>query len=130
VTRGFTWIRVDPQVQLLDSPGIIPAKAVEQSAAYHLAMCNDIGNAAYDVQGVAAALVERMVLTSVNRPAFAKLDVLSDRWGVPIAGSCGEEYIRSLADARFTGDVERAATSVLKDFRGGLLGPMCIEWPA
>ena len=28
VTRGFTWIRIDKDVQLLDSPGIIPAKQV------------------------------------------------------------------------------------------------------
>ena len=40
------------QVALLDSPGIIPAKAVKQSAAYHLAMCNDIGSAAYDTRYV------------------------------------------------------------------------------
>merc|ERR1719375_3022186 len=40
VTRGFLWITIDEQVQLLDAPGIIPAKAIEQSAAYHLAMCN------------------------------------------------------------------------------------------
>ena len=67
VTRGFTWVRIDPKVQLLDSPGIIPAKSVEQSAAYHLAMCDDIGNAAYDTQGVAAALIERLVLVETQQ---------------------------------------------------------------
>ena len=33
VTRGFTWIRIDKDVQLLDSPGIIPAKQVREPAA-------------------------------------------------------------------------------------------------
>ena len=37
VTRGFTWIRIDPKVQLLDSPGIIPAKQVRRSTAQFLA---------------------------------------------------------------------------------------------
>jgi ribosome biogenesis GTP-binding protein YlqF len=129
VTRGFTWVRIDPQVQLLDSPGIIPAKAVEQAAAYHLAMCDDIGNAAYDTRGVAAALVERLALVARHRPTFARTDVLKERWGVPLDGACGEDYLQALADSRFTGDIERAATTVLKDFRTGLLGPMCIEWP-
>lgn len=129
VTRGFTWVRIDPQIQLLDSPGIIPAKAVEQSAAYHLAMCDDIGNAAYDTQGVAAALFERVVLVAHHRPTFARVDVLRERWGVPLDCTSGEVYLQNLADARFTGDVQRAASTLLKDFRGGLLGGICIEFP-
>ena len=129
VTRGFTWVRIDPQVQLLDSPGIIPAKQVEQSAAYHLAMCDDIGNAAYDTRGVAAALFERMVLVSEHKPTFARLDTLKERWGVPLECTSGEDYLDKLADARFTGDVQRAATTLLKDFRSGLIGPLCIEFP-
>jgi ribosome biogenesis GTP-binding protein YlqF len=129
VTRGFTWVRIDPQIQLLDSPGIIPAKQVDQAAAYHLAMCDDIGNAAYDTRGVAAALFERMVLVSQHRPNYARLDTLRDRWGVPLECTSGEIYLERLADSRFTGDVERAATTLLKDFRSGHLGPLCIEWP-
>ena len=129
VTRGFTWVRIDTQVQLLDSPGIIPAKAVEQGAAYHLAMCDDIGSAAYDTRGVAAALIERLALVAGHRPTFVRTELLCERWGVPLLGSCGEDYLQMLADERFTGDIERAATSILKDFRTGMLGRMCIEWP-
>ena len=129
VTRGFSWIGIDKDVQLLDSPGIIPAKSVEQSAAYHLAMCDDIGNAAYDTQGVAAALFERLVLVGRHKPAFVRLGPLRERWGVPLECESGEDYLQRLADERFTGDVQRAATTLLKDFRSGLLGPMCIEFP-
>ncbi len=84
VTRGFTWVRIDPQVQLLDSPGIIPARQVDQEAAYHLAMCDDIGNAAYDTQGVAAALLERIVLVATHRPAYATCGVLSGAPHAPL----------------------------------------------
>lgn len=41
----------------------------------------------------------------------------------------GEAYLQHLADARFTGDVQRAAATLLKDFRTGLIGPLCIEFP-
>ena len=129
VTRGFQWVRIDSQVQLLDSPGIIPAKSVEQAAAYHLAMCDDIGNAAYDTRSVAAALYERLVLVGAHKPQFVRLDTLRERWGVPLEQASGEEYLDALADSRFTGDVERAATTLLKDFRNGLIGPQCIEFP-
>mmetsp|Transcript_11308 Transcript_11308/g.24416 ORF Transcript_11308/g.24416 Transcript_11308/m.24416 type:complete len:345 (+) Transcript_11308:208-1242(+) len=129
VTRGFTWIRIDAQVQLLDSPGIIPAKQVTQAAAYHLAMCDDIGSAAYDVQSVAAALLEKLLLVSESAPNYVRLKTLRERWGVDVECSCGEEYLRSLADQRFTGDMQRAAVTLLKDFRSGLLGRMCLEPP-
>lgn len=129
VTRGFTWVTIDKEVQLLDSPGIIPAKQVEQEVAYRLAMCDDIGSAAYDTRGVAAALFEQLVLVAKKNPTFARLDQLQERWGVPTDAKCGEDFLEQLAAQRFTGDQERAATTLLKDFRSGLLGPICLEPP-
>lgn len=131
VTRGFSWIRIDKDVQLLDSPGIIPASHVEQCAAYHLAICDDIGNAAYDTQGVAAALFERLSRVAAERPAYARAaaEKLHERWGVPLEGLSGEEYLCALADARFTGNVDRAAGQLLKDYRSGALGRACLELP-
>ena len=129
VTRGFSWVRIDEHVQLLDSPGIIPAKQVSQRAAYHLAMCDDIGSAAYDTRGVAAALLETLLHVSAAAPAYARLDRLQERWGVALDVDCGETYLQALADVRFTGDVQRAASTLLKDFRSGALGRICLEPP-
>ena len=71
VTRSLQWIRVKTdddiststsssggtkttkakkEFELLDSPGIIPAKMVDQSDAILLAACNCVGQAAYDNQ--------------------------------------------------------------------------------
>ena len=55
--------------------------------------------------------------------------LLVGSWGVQLECASGEDYLQALADARFTGDVQRAATTLLKDFRGGLIGPLCIEFP-
>jgi len=129
VTRGFSWISIDSQVQLLDSPGIIPAKQVSQPVAYRLAMCDDIGSAAYDKQFVAAALLETLWLVSARAPPFARLKTLHERYGLSVEGVSGEEYLRLLAEKRFTGDVQRAAATVLKEFRSGTLGRMCLELP-
>ena len=103
---------------------------MSQLSAYHLAMCDDIGFAAYDVQGVAAALYERLIVVAADRRrAYVRLEPLEERWGVPATSGSGEEYLDALADARFTGDVQRASTALLKDFRSGRLGPVCIEMP-
>lgn len=48
---------------------------------------------------------------------------------MPLEGYSGEEYLQALAERRFTGDVERAAQQLLKDFRTGRLGRVCLELP-
>ncbi|GLI71576.1 hypothetical protein VaNZ11_016840 [Volvox africanus] len=60
VTRQLRWVRVDEQIDLLDAPGVIPASFPDQLAAQRLAICNDIGEAAYLASAVASALVLRV----------------------------------------------------------------------
>ena len=43
---------------MLDAPGVLPPRIADQSAAARLAICNDIGEAAYAVAGVASVLIE------------------------------------------------------------------------
>jgi ribosome biogenesis GTPase A len=64
VTRQLQWIKLggvgSSELELLDSPGIIPAKQVDQKSAMRLAICNDIGEASYDPSIAAAALLDRV----------------------------------------------------------------------
>ena len=43
VTRQQQWVRINPRVDLLDTPGIIPVKQVEQEKALKLAFVDSIG---------------------------------------------------------------------------------------
>lgn len=43
-------LQVANELELLDSPGIIPARQEDQNQALKLAICNDIGQASYDTQ--------------------------------------------------------------------------------
>lgn len=52
------WVRFGNDLVLLDSPGIIPMRISDQSAAIKLAICDDIGERSYDVTDVAAILVQ------------------------------------------------------------------------
>jgi len=52
------WVRFGNDLELLDSPGIIPMRISDQSAAIKLAICDDIGERSYDVTDVAAILVQ------------------------------------------------------------------------
>ena len=59
---------------------------MDRSCALRLAVCNDIGSAAYDSERVAAALVQLLVDTNARRPAFAPLAIMARRYGAdPVA---------------------------------------------
>ncbi|NET48895.1 MAG: ribosome biogenesis GTPase YlqF [Merismopedia sp. SIO2A8] len=58
VTRQLRWVRISEELDLLDSPGVLPSKLTDQDAALKLAICDDIGQAGYDNQRVASAFID------------------------------------------------------------------------
>ncbi|MGK7936034.1 MAG: ribosome biogenesis GTPase YlqF, partial [Xenococcaceae cyanobacterium] len=45
VTRQLQWVRISPEIELLDAPGVIPWRIENQENAVKLAICEDIGEA-------------------------------------------------------------------------------------
>lgn len=129
VTRQLRWVRISDEIELLDAPGVLPSNIRDQTAAIKLAICEDIGEAAYHNQAVAAALVD--LLNALHRQQL-HLDPqhpLLCRYQVESLSVTGESYLEQLAIARYQDDVERAACQLLNDFRKGLLGPIALEFP-
>lgn len=129
VTRQLRWVRISEELELLDAPGVIPLKLEDQEAAIKLAICDDIGEAAYDNQLVAAVLVELLnYLTDTNGDLLPE-QIWRDRYGLDPISYTGEEYLHVLANHRYIGDVEKTARLLLTDFRKGLLGKVPLELP-
>ena len=122
VTRQLQWVRISEEIELLDAPGVIPWKLDNQEDAVKLAICEDIGEAAYDNQKVAAALVDLLVELNFEK-------VLESRYGLAPTGMTGEDYVYHLGHNRYGGDTERAARQLLNDFRTGLMGSIPLEFP-
>merc|ERR1712232_1086669 len=101
----------------------------DQRCAYVLAMLDNIGEASYENKIVASVLFEYLVFVNLRHKKFAPLDGILSRYGVDLECTCGEEYVQNLSDRRFPGDLERAARTLLNDFRTLALGRMCIELP-
>ncbi|KAG2483706.1 hypothetical protein HYH03_017425 [Edaphochlamys debaryana] len=74
VTRSLRWVRLGGELDLLDAPGVIPAAFRDQLAAQRLAMCNDIGEAAYLPSAVGAALVARIKQLAAREAAEAEAE--------------------------------------------------------
>lgn len=128
VTRQLRWVRISEQLDLLDAPGVIPAKLDDQAAALKLAICDDIGDASYDNQRVAAALIHLLKHLDA-RSAGLLPHPLQSRYGLDHTDLSSEDYLHALADWRHQGDVERTARQLLTDLRKGLLGAICLELP-
>jgi ribosome biogenesis GTPase A len=129
VTRQLRWIRISDQLELLDAPGVLPSRLTDQEAAIKLAICDDIGEAAYDNQRVAAALVDRLKHIHAQAPEMLPEIPLQARYGLETDRLTGESYVAQLAEQRHQGDKERTANQLLNDFRKGLLGAIPLELP-
>ncbi|MEP0910317.1 ribosome biogenesis GTPase YlqF [Leptolyngbya sp. GB1-A1] len=129
VTRQLKWVRISDELELLDAPGVLPSRLNDQDAALKLAFCDDIGQAAYDNQRVAAALVDRIKQILHQSPNLFAEEPLRDRYTLALQPRTGESFVADLAEARYQGDKERAANQILNDFRKGILGAIPLELP-
>ncbi|XP_073013892.1 DAR GTPase 3, chloroplastic isoform X2 [Typha latifolia] len=124
VTRELKWVRFGKDLELLDSPGILPMRISDQTAAIKLAICDDIGERSYDVTDVAAILVQMLT----RLPAVGS-EVLCNRYKIDADGQCGSIFLEKLSLQLFNGDVSQAAFRVLTDFRKGKFGWVALERP-
>ena len=121
VTRDQQWVRINPKIDLLDTPGIIPLKQEDQDKAYKLAFVDSIGQNAYDVEAVAEIFVKDVEKIYPNLiKDYYKLE--DDE--VNIANiALRRNWIVSGGNP----DTKRAAQNVLNDFRVGRLGKLTLD---
>ena len=124
VTKGKQWIRLNKDVELLDTPGILWPKFDDQTAAQRLAFTGAIKDDVMDTEALARALGE------VLREKYPEL--LNARYKL----SGEPDILTDIAKARgmlVSGgvpDTERAAATFLDEYRGGRIGRITLELPA
>lgn len=125
VTRGTQWIRVHPQLELLDTPGILPPIAFTRETSMKLALCNIIPEDHYDFMEAA-----EYGLSYVTREQREGLKLYGDAFA-----AIAKPTLTDLALARscvMTGgvpDLRRAAALFLNDFRNGKVGQFVLDQP-
>lgn len=122
VTRQLQWVKLTEHLELLDAPGVIPWRLENQEDALKLAICEDIGEAAYDEQHISAALVDHLM-------GLSQGDRLKTRYHIDPKAITGEDFLEQLGQLRHRGDKNQAAMQVLNDFRKGVLGAIALEVP-
>ncbi len=137
VTKGKQWIRLNKQVELLDTPGILWPKFEDQTVGLMMAFIGSMKDELLNTEELAAELIR---LLAVNYPK-----VLEEKYRIEAAAldagvNTDEEVkcyqmLEEIARSRHCIvrgnelDTEKAALLLLDDFRSGRLGRMTLEYP-
>lgn len=124
VTKGKQWIRLNKQVELLDTPGILWPKFEDQSVGLKLAVIGTIRDELLQTEELALWMFDYLRAQYPGR--------LSGRYQIAEEGSGGELLGRVAASrgCLLKGglpDLEKAAALVVDDFRSGRLGRVTLE---
>lgn len=122
VTKTTQWIRIHPEVELMDSPGVIPPQLDSPEAGALLATVSSIGDAAFDEEEIARFLLETVDGLYPGLPR--KFFKLAPEQPVSLE-SVAEARNYKLGGASL--DLLRTAQAVLSDFRHARLGRLTLE---
>tara|TARA_B100000161_G_scaffold226070_1_gene172213 strand:- start:76 stop:948 length:873 start_codon:yes stop_codon:yes gene_type:complete len=131
VTRNLKWIRLDSGIDLLDAPGVIPPNLKDQKSAINLALCDDIGEASYEIESVAIEFIKIISSLKEDKDANISLKTISNRYGVDITKGFENpfDWINDAASKHTSGDRRRMSHKLLEDYRNQLLGKIALEVP-
>ena len=126
VTKGKQWIRLNKNVELLDTPGILWPKFEDQSVGLKLAFIGSIKDEILQTEELAAELIKFM---NQSYPGILeeKYDVTSEDDAYAMLRAIAESRHCLLKGNEL--DTEKAAVLLLDDFRGGRLGRLTLEYP-
>ena len=128
VTRENRWFTVGKGFELLDTPGVLWPKFEDPIVGEHLAFTGAVRDEILDMEGLACRLLELLstlypqaipyrykvdLMQESNLPGYEILERIGRKRGMLISG--GEV------------DTERAAITVLDEYRSGKLGRMTLE---
>ena len=126
VTKGKQWIRLNKNVELLDTPGILWPKFEDQEVGLRLAFIGSIKDEILQTEELAAELVKFLVQEYPG--------ILEEKYRIEPSDDV-YEYLKNIAESRHCLvrgselDTEKAAAVMLDDFRNGRLGRITLEKP-
>lgn len=126
VTKGKQWIRLNKNVELLDTPGILWPKFEDQMVGLRLALIGSIKDEILNVDELALELINILL-------AHYK-GVLQERYGVDEEQKDTEILMeiaknRNLVTKGGEFDYSKAAGIVIDEFRSGKIGRITLELP-
>lgn len=128
VTRGKQWLRLKGDIELLDTPGILPPKFEDQEVAKRLAYTGAIKDEIMNTELLSYSLCEFLRDNYPNLLcARYKLDSVGGLEGHEILEKIGKK--RGFVISGGETDMERAANMLLDELRASKIGNISLERP-
>ena len=125
VTKGKQWIRLNKNVELLDTPGILWPKFEDQQVGIRLACVGSIKDDILNMEELALWLIEH--LRTNDSGLLDKRYVISEEGtAVEILGKIARA--RGCLKKGEELDYVKASGLLFDDFRGGKIGRVTLEW--
>lgn len=128
VTLNKQWVKIDSDVELLDMPGVLWPKFEDKTVGERLAFTGAVKDDVVDVEALASRLL--FVLNGMYSEVLAsryKIDTSEDEDGYEILRKIGKSRGMLVSGGEI--NTERAAITVLDEFRSGKLGRVTLELP-
>lgn len=122
VTRGPQWVRVHPQIELLDTPGFLPPASFSEDVHLKLAMLNLIPETNYDAEEIARHGLN--LLRKIYPSLIAEYIPNSE---LDLATLEHFADLRHFLTHGGKLDTSRAASTFLSDLRNGRLGRITLD---
>lgn len=131
VTKGKQWIRLNKDIELLDTPGILWPKFEDQTVGLHLALIGAIKDEILNMDELSLELIAllRLYYPGMLKARYGGTEKDFDEAAAPV------EILKQIAENRkciSKGnelDYSKAAALLLDEFRAGKLGRITIERP-
>lgn len=122
VTRGPQWVRVHPEIELLDTPGFLPPASLTEDVRLKLAMLNLIPENTYDAEEISR---HGLGLLKKTYPTIIEQYIP----GSELSSASLEDFatLRHFLTHGGKLDTARAASTFLSDLRNGRLGRMTLD---
>lgn len=131
VTKGKQWIRLNKQVELLDTPGILWPKFEDRMTAEHLAFIGSIKDEVIEKRELAIKFIneleDRYEGLLAKYYGFEAVDKPENEveFSMQILGLIAEK--RALIKKGGEADTDKASILILDDFKNGRLGKITLE---
>lgn len=126
VTKGKQWIRLNKNLELLDTPGILWPKFEDQEVGKRLAF---IGSIKDEILNLEELSLELLVFLRENYPGILKQRFGIEEEGTPLSLLEGIAENRKCLLRGQELDYAKAAGILMDEFRNGKLGRITLEYP-
>lgn len=124
-TKNLSWIRINKDIELLDSPGILWPKLDNQESAHILAALSSIKEEILDIMDLSCFILKKMMelypknleerygITELDEDFSETFDIIAKRRGALSKGGMA--------------DYEKVANIIIRDLKNGYLGNITLD---